>query len=193
VNREFLIAILQQIENAKREYRNEAALKIMNSPNLFPYLIDETFNINDILSIRAAWVLEWICTHHGLSLLLPHLNKFTLNLSKVHFNGSIRACAKICEHISKAYTSKKTHDIQNILTKKQINTMVEVGFDWLISPQKVAVKTYTLNTLYLFGLHINWIHNALEAIIRKDITHQSIAFQTRGKKIIRLIQKNKTL
>ena len=187
MNRDFLISILQSIENAKRIYRNEAALKIIDSPYLFPYLINETFNVNDILSIRTTWVLEWICTHNGLTLLLPHLNTFTQNLHKVHFDGSVRTCSKICEHISIAYTSKKVHPIKNTLTKKQLNTIIEVAFDWLITPQKIAVKAYTMNTLYLLGLQIDWIHPALEIIIRKDIIHQSKGCEARGKKILKLI------
>lgn len=191
MNREFLISILQNIENAKRSYRNEAALKIINAPDLFPYLINETFNVKDTLSIRAAWTLEWICTHNGLYLLLPHLDIFTKNLHQLYFNGSIRTCSKICEHISIAYTSKKEHPIKSTLTKKQIDNIIEVAFDWLITPQKIAVKAYTMNTLYLLGLQIDWIHPALETIIRKDVIHQSKGCEVRGKKILKLIA-NKT-
>lgn len=191
MNRDFLITLLHNIKNAKREYRNEAALTIIKNPILFPYLINETFNVNDILSVRASWILEWICTHEGLDLLIPHLNTFTKNLNKVHFPGSLRTCAKICEHISIAYTSSKPHVIQQKLTKKQIDLIIEVGFDWLITPQKIAVKAYTMYTLYLFGLKTDWIHTALENIIEKDILQQSKGCEARGKKILQLIAKQK--
>ena len=187
MNREFLIDILQKIQNGKRIYRNEAVLKILGNPDLFPYLVKETFNTNNILSVRASWVLEWICTHHGLELLIPHLDFFTQNLHILHFDGTLRTCAKICEHISIAYNSKKAHEIQNKLTKKQKDSIIEAGFDWLITPQKIAVKAYTMHTLYLFGTQTDWIHPALENIIKKDIIHQSKGCEARGKKILTLI------
>lgn len=187
MNREFLITILQGVENAKREHRNNAVLKIIESPNLFPYLIKETFNVDDKLSIRAAWILEWICTHNGLQLLVPHLKEFTENINTVYFDGSVRTCAKICEHISIAYNDKKSHEIQDALTKNQLDKIIEVGFDWLIKPQKIAVKAYTMNTLYLLGFHVEWVHPALADIIRKDIIHKSKGCEARGKKILSLI------
>lgn len=189
MNREFLITILQNVENAKRTYRNDAARKIIDTPGLFPYLVKETFNVDDKLSIRAAWILEWICTHNGLNLLLPHLDFFTQNLHRVYFDGSVRTCAKICEHISIAYTSKKPNEIQPILTKSKVDTIVEVGFDWLITPQKIAVKAYTMHTLYLFGLQIDWIHAALVDVIKREVIHQSKGCEARGRKILSLISK----
>ena len=193
MNREFLITILQNIQNAKREYRNEAALKIIENPDLHIYLIQETFHTEDILSVRASWILEWICTHKGLNIILPHLDIFTKNLNKLHFGGSLRTCAKICEHIAIAYTSKTSHAIQKVLTQKQINSLVEVSFDWLLTEQKIAVKAYSMHTLYLFGLEIDWIHNSLEEIIKKDIIHLSKSCESRGKKIISLIHKIKNI
>jgi len=103
---------------------------------------------------------------------LPHLEIFTKNLNKLHFNGSVRAC-------------------QNILTKSQIDTIIEVCFDWLITPQKIAVKAYTMNTLYLFGLQTDWIHPNLKEIIKKDIIQQSKGCEARGKKILHLIDHRK--
>ena len=142
------------------------------------------------MSIKAALILEWIITQNGLKLLLPHLELFTKNLHKLNVNGPLRACAKICEHIAIAYTSKKTHDIQHILTDQQKDKIVAVGFDWLITPQKIAVKAYTMTILYLFGLEKDWVHPELKHLITTDIIYQSKGCAARGKKILKLIYKN---
>ncbi|TYP96766.1 hypothetical protein C7447_10665 [Tenacibaculum adriaticum] len=188
MNQEFLNTILIKVENAKRKNRDAAAKTILKTPTLFPYLVSTTFQVDTKLSVRAAWILEWICTHNGLDLLLPHLEEFTKNIHKVHFDGSVRTCAKICKHIATAYTSKNSHKIKNVLTNDQIERIIETGFDWLITNQKIAVKAYTMNTLYLFGLQKDWIHPELEHIIRNDVIHQSKGCEARGRKILKLIQ-----
>jgi len=190
VKRDFLITILQNIKNAKCEYRNRAALSIIENDDLFFLLIKETFNVNDILSVKASLILEWIIKKNGLALLLPHLNLFTQNLHKVHFDSSIRACSKICELIAITYHSKKTHNIQRIMTKKQKNNIIAIGFDWLITPQKAAVKAYTMNTLYLLGQKTTWVHSELKNIIATDIIYHSKVCEIRGKKILKLIYNN---
>ena len=192
VNRQILISILQNIENAKRVHRSEAALKVINSPDLISYLVIETFYVSDILSVRAAWVLEWICSHHGVHYLLPHLQVFVDNLHKVKFDGSIRSCAKICEQISTIYNSEISHPIHTTITNQQVNTIIETCFDWLITPQKVAVKAYSMTTLYYFGLQTDWVHTALTDIIKKDIPHQSKAYAARGKKLLDLMNNKNT-
>ncbi len=62
--------------------------------------------------------------------------------------------------------------------------MIEAGFDWLISNQKVAVKAYTMEMLYLFGKNQDWVHNELKLIIQQNIPKESSAYLARGKKIL---------
>lgn len=175
--------------NPKRVNRNKASNIIIENPELFEHLVTLTFKIEDKLSIKAAWVLEWICTHYKLDLLLPFLDTFTQNIKYVHFDSSLRPCAKICELLAINYTSKKHNLVKETLTTKQIDQIIETGFDWLITPQKIAVKkAYTMNTLYLFGLQKDWVHPELDEIIRKDVIHQSKGCEARGKKIITLIK-----
>ncbi|MDC1104050.1 adenylosuccinate lyase, partial [Polaribacter sp.] len=137
--------------------------------------------------IKAAWILEWICTHHQLEWILPHLTKFSQKITTLKFDSAIRPCAKICEHLANAYFSKKANDIQKTMTDAQINAIIETGFDWLITPQKIAVRAYTMNTLYLFGLTKDWIHPELSHLISTKIIHESKGCKARGKHILKLI------
>jgi hypothetical protein len=193
MNKDFLISALKSMENAKRENRNTVANIVYKNKELFKHLVSLTFLVDDKISIKAAWILEWICTHGNLPWMLPHLDEFTENISRVQFDSATRPCAKICEQIATAYTSKNENAFQTILTNQQIDTIVETGFDWLITPQKIAVRAYTMNTLYLFGLQKYWIHPELEHLIVTEIIKESKGCKARGTLILSLIKKHQKI
>lgn len=191
MNPDFLISVLNSMNNAARDNREKASTIVLQNPNLVKTLVDITFDVDNKLSIKASWVLEWMCTHHGITHILPYIDIFTKNISRVHFDSVTRPCAKICEHLATAYTSKKENEVQITLTQKHIDLIIETGFDWLITEQKIAVKAYTMTTLYLFGLQKDWVHKELEHIISTKVIHQSKGCEARGKKILALINKTK--
>lgn len=186
---DFLISVLNDVDNPKRDNRKKASDIVLANPNLLKHLVSLTFKVDDKVSVKSSWVLEWICTHNGITNILPYLDEFTEHISKVHFDSATRPCAKICEHLAIGYTSKKDNKVKHFLTEKHIERIVETGFDWLITEQKIAVKAYTMQTLYLFGLKIDWVHPELAHIIRTNVIHQSKGTENRGRKILRLITK----
>ncbi len=185
----FLTASLHAIENAKKENRERVANIVCENTELFPHLVTLTFNVEDKLSIKAAWILEWICTHKNLNLILPHLDVFTENIQRLQFDSAIIPFAKICEHLAKAFVDSKENDIQGALTEIHIDQIVTTGFDWLITPQKIAVRAYTMEALYFFGLQRTWIHPELAHVISTKIIHESPGCKARGKKILNWIKK----
>ncbi|AZJ31384.1 hypothetical protein SAMN05444344_2215 [Tenacibaculum mesophilum] len=188
---DFLISVLENVDYPARVNRNNAANIVLKQPELVKFLVDVTFDVDNKLSIKAAWVLEWICTHNGIEYIIPYLPIFTKNIYRVHFDSAIRPCAKICEHLATAFSSKTTNGIKEQLTETDIDLIIETGFDWLITDQKIAVKAYTMNTLYLFGLQKDWVHPELEHIIRTKVIHESKGCKARGKKVLELIEKHK--
>ena len=189
---EFLTSVLDDMKNPARVNRNKAANIVLNKPELIKNLVAITFDIENKISIKAAWVLEWICTHHGIEYILPYLDEFTTNISSVHFDSAVRPCAKICEHLANAYTSKKDTKTKTTLTQHHIDAIIETGFDWLITDQKIAVRAYTMNFLYLFGLQKDWVRPELQHLIETKIIHESKGCKARGKYILELIAKQKT-
>ena len=187
----FLTAQLENIENAKRENRQRVANIVLENKNLFKDLVTVTFDVDNKLSIKAAWILEWICTHHHLNWMIPHLDEFSDKISTLKFDSAVRPCAKICEHLAIAYYASEENDIQKYLTLSQIDTIVECGFDWLITPQKIAVRAYTMTFLFLFGLEKDWIHPELKHLIETKIIHESKGTKARGKQVVLLIEKHR--
>ena len=104
------------------------------------------------VSIRAAWILERICTHHDLDEMVPYFNEFSAHISTLKFDNAIRPFAKICEHLATAFYSCKENEFKKALKNSQIDSIVTCAFDWFITPQKIATQVYTIHTLYLFGL-----------------------------------------
>ncbi|MFN0729679.1 adenylosuccinate lyase [Polaribacter gochangensis] len=193
MNKDFLVSALQSMENAKRENRDKVANIVYNNKELFKHLVSLTFEVDDKISIKAAWILEWICTHGDLRWMIPHLEEFTQNISRLRFDSAIRPCAKICEHLATAYSSKNENEFKTTLTIAQIDSIVETGFDWLITPQKIAVRAYTMTTLYLFGLQKDWIHPELEHLISTKIIKESKGCKARGTYILSLIKKRQKI
>ena len=189
-NQLYLLEQLNNLETAKRENRQRIANIVLEQAFLFEELVTITFWIDKKISIKAAWVLEWICTHQNLDFILPYLKEFTSKISSLKFDSAIRPCAKICEHLATAYYAKSANKTKEILTLVHIDAIVETGFDWLITPQKIAVRAYTMNTLYLFGLEKEWIHPELKHLIETKIIHESKGTKARGKHLIKLIEKH---
>ena len=189
-NQLYLLEQLNNLETAKRENRQRIANIVLEQAFLFEELVTITFWIDKKISIKAAWVLEWICTHQNLDFILPYLKEFTSKISSLKFDSAIRPCAKICEYLATAYYAKSANKTKETLTLVHIDAIVETGFDWLITPQKIAVRAYTMNTLYLFGLEKEWIHPELKHLIETKIIHESKGTKARGKHVIKLIEKH---
>lgn len=63
-----------------------------DNPQLVEPLIDIAFTVDDLISNRACWVMEFTAKEN-LFYLFPYLDEFTENLNKVHFDSSIRPTA----------------------------------------------------------------------------------------------------
>jgi hypothetical protein len=191
MNVQFLTQELNNIENAKRENRQRVANIVLENKVLVKDLITITFDVENKTSIKAAWILEWICTHHDLNLVLAYLDLFSSNIKNLVFDSAIRPCAKVCEHLANAYHSKTENEVKEKLKEVHIDAIIETGFDWLITPQKIAVRAYTMNSLYLFGLEKDWIHPELKHLIETKIIHESKGCKARGRHILELIEKHR--
>jgi hypothetical protein len=189
----FLTQQLHNIENAKKDNRQKVANIVLEDIKLFKHLITLTFKVDDKISIKAAWILEWICTHHHLDWIIPHLDEFSSKIGTVKFDSAIRPCAKICEHLAIAYYAEKNNLFKNKLQQKHIDAIIETGFDWLITAQKIAVRAYTMNAVYLFGLEKDWVHPELKHLIEIKIIHESKGTKARGKHILKLIEKHQKI
>ncbi|TGV02740.1 adenylosuccinate lyase [Flavivirga rizhaonensis] len=176
--------------NASRENRTKYANIVLNDMSLFPKLIDILFMVNDKVSSRAAWILEFVCAEY-IYAIVPHLETFTKNINKIRLDSSVRPVSKVCGFITEAYYSKKPNTIKRALTPKHKERIIEACFDWMIGDQKVAPKVYAMESLFLYGLDHDWIHPELTQILKQDFSKQSAAFKARAKRTLLKIKKSK--
>jgi hypothetical protein len=191
MSKDFLLKELEVLGPATRDNRQRVSNLVIDNPDLVSPLLEIVFDVDHKLSYRAAWILEFVLTQKNkLDWIAPYLTKFTSNISRVYHDSSVRPCAKICEYIAKAYTSKKDSIVKDALEKKHIEKIIETGFDWMISKQKVAVKAYTMETLYLLGKDYDWVYEELKLVIEQNMASGSAGYKARGKKILALIDEN---
>ena len=168
--------------NALREKRLYLTSLILNDLSNIKPLIRIAFKFDNEISIKAAWVLEFVIKQK-LEIVLPHLNYFSKNLQKIHFGGAVRSMAKITQLITQNNNKNK------ILTNKQEKAFIEIAFDWLISEHKVAIKSYSMQVLFLLGKKHDWIHVELKNILLENIHKYSSAYKARARITIKQIDK----
>ena len=173
--------------DSSRENRLEHADLVLKDPDLIPKHIEIVFMVDDKLSCKAAWVLEFVC-NENLKALLPYLDTFTENLSKVYFDSAVRPVAKICEMLAKAFYSKENNSVKSILQFQHKEKIIEYCFDIMINDEKIAPKAYAMQTLFLLGKDFDWIHLELVQILERDFPNQSAGFKARAKHLIKKIK-----
>ena len=184
------------VEKLRKELTHVKALKasrvqyaniILTNISLFPKLLDIIFMVNDTTSCKAAWVFELVCLEN-ISILTPFLNRFTKNLNLIHLDSALRPVAKVCQHIANTYQNKQVNNTNPLLTSKHKNLIIEACFNWLITPNKTATKVYAMETLFLLGDDLGWIHEELILILKQNYQTESAGYKAQAKQILNKIR-----
>lgn len=173
--------------NHSIEKRQFYANLMIKNPDLIPKLLGLLFLVDDKISPRAAWVLEFMCGKH-LDAIIPYLDYFIGTMHTVHLDPAVRPVAKICEYLTTAYYSKESSKIKTHLLPKHKEKIIETCFDWMINDGKVAPKAYAMNCLYLLGKDYDWIHLELVTILQSNYHSQSAAFKARSRHIFKKLK-----
>lgn len=156
-------------------------------PELLPVLLERCFNTTDKEHYKALWILEFYARIH-LSSLQNSIPFILLNIPKIKHDSGIRPLAKILQYCLTEF------DKDNFsFTTEEMETITEICFDWLISDQKVAVKSYAIDNLYILGKNIEWIYPELTIIIEKDKTVHSAFYEITANKILKKIAQIKKI
>ncbi len=174
--------------NHSREKRQYYANLVIDNPMLISKLLEILFMVDDKISPRAAWVLEFMCSKNIASI-VPYLDEFTEKINTVHLDSAVRPVAKICELLIAAYTSKDDNKVKQSLKSNHKERIIETCFDYMIKEEKVAPKAYAMSTLFLLGKEYDWIHPELALILERDFHLQSAAFKARARHILKKIKK----
>lgn len=193
MNQEELYHALDYVDHS-REKRAQMSTLILENPQLIGPLMEIAFSVDDPISNRACWIMEFTAKEN-LSYILPYLDTFTENLNRVHFDSSVRPIAKICELLMKAYftklsnetqgksieTQRESTEIQKALTINHLERITAACFDWLIGEHKVAAQAYSMTSLLLLGRKFDWIHPELKMILEQNYASGSAAYKARAR------------
>jgi len=166
--------------NHSREKRMKMALLVSENPDLLKPLFKIAFTIDEPISCKACWVLEFTAKEN-LAFIYPHLDEFTAKLSTVHLESAIRPLAKICEYLTTSYFRQQSVPTKNKLSDAHLEKITAACFDWLIGPHKVATQAYAMTSLLLLGRKFKWILPELKIILTQNYADGSAAYKARAR------------
>ncbi|MBT8243949.1 adenylosuccinate lyase [Winogradskyella sp.] len=175
--------------NATHVCRAKYADLILNNTGLIHSLLEILFSGDKKISPRASWIFEFVIKE-DYRLIFPYLDFFTENISTLDIDSATRPCAKIIEILIDLYYKKEDKDVLNHLTKTHRERIIEASFAWLLREEKVAIKAYSMNSLYLLGTEFDWIHPELKTILERDYTTQSAGFKARSRHILKRLERD---
>lgn len=149
-------------------------------------LLDLTFDTNQQIGFRAAWILENLLLDDP-TVVLESLDELLLWFPKVVNPSYQRHYAKIWMYV----TSPKANPIiKSKLEATNLEPVVEICFDWLINPKvAVAVKVFCCEILFNLRNRYDWLTDELARKTEFLMKDGSAAMQSRGKKILKQLQK----
>lgn len=162
--------------------------EILAEPESLEALLQIGVRRQDAIGSRAFWILEFVYKASPV-LLHNHLDTFCEGLGALREESSIRPAAKICELLVKAYYGKQQQKAPP-LTPRHQEQITAACFDWLIGPHKVAPQAYSMETLYLLGRDVPWVHPELKAILDQRYARGSAGYQARARKILERMDKS---
>ena len=172
--------------NHSREKRRHYAALIIEEPHLIRSALEILFMVDDERSNRAGWLVEFV-TKSDIAIIYPHLDYFTTHMHTVYKDSALRPVTKVCEYLALSYYKNKDTLTRKYLTQTHKERMIEAGFDWLITDQKVAVKAYTLTTLFHLGTEVDWVHPELTRLMENQYAYGSAAFKARTRHVTKWI------
>ncbi|MCA0932099.1 hypothetical protein LCM02_06525 [Lutimonas saemankumensis] len=177
-----LIGILEGIINAKRIYRDRAAMAISENPDLFPELIEKMYDVSDPLHVKAAWVLELVCMK-DLRVLDDYISKFIQGLPRLSHESALRPASKTCFYWCSYYFSETY--IGPELGTNDKETIISCNFDWLIQDHKVATQVFAMDTLNLWSMEETWIGHELRSILEMKTESGSSGYKAHARKLLK--------
>lgn len=184
-----LETVLENINHSVEKRKNFVNILIQN-PVFLPELVLICTKVDDDISYKAAWGLEFICRENILHL-TPYIDQFILLLPNVYKHPAVRPMAKICEYLITTYYHSASSEMKNHLTIAQREKITETCFDWLITDQKVAAKAYAITCLYHLGTEFEWVHHELKTILEQNYSSGSAAYRARSRIVLKKLSKNK--
>ncbi len=171
--------IKEELLKEKNQTKTEAlaiAAYASSSPKHFKELM-KCFLTNEYrLSQRASWSVSWAARKRP-ELMKPYIKDLVAQLSKTDVRDAvIRNSVRILEEIE--------------IPEPLHGDVMNACFAFIEKPSTpVAIKAFSLTTLFKLSKYYPEIKNELKLIIENNWDNETAAFRSRGKKILQLLNK----
>lgn len=147
-------------------------------------LIQLTFDTNQQIGFRAAWILENLLLKDDAPI-LENLDELILRLPHVFNPSCQRHYVKIWMYLT---SSQINPTIKTKMETANLEPIVETCFDWLIDPKvAIAVKVFCCEVLFNLRNRYDWIADELAREVEFLMKDGSAAMQSKGKKILKAL------
>lgn len=152
--------------------RDRGAKLIHRHPEYFTSLLELACAAEDKReNILAAWILEKYAVEQP-ECLDSELRFFLKGALQQKNDSKRRPFAKLLYHYCKNKTRRK------LLSRQQIDWIVEICFGYMLESQKAAPLAFALKTLNFFKNHHPWISEEIQAFIEKKLPNSSAGFRS---------------
>ena len=157
------------------------------------YILNENISANVFLEvIHKIDKKQQIVLYHALDM----LSKDTTYLDTCLNLYLEKALNETHESIKRCVSRTILHQLlrnKNRFHKEQKSKIINTMFDWIILPSAVATRVNAIHILYLLVNEEDWIKEQLTALIEQNLLLQEPSFLSRGRKILKLLLKQKTV
>ncbi|WP_199121114.1 hypothetical protein [Pedobacter sp. ASV28] len=175
------ISLLESIKNTLQKTKVEKLAKIAIQQQIkVKDIIDLTFDADEQIGFRAAWILEHIYTYNPLKF-VPYTTYFLDRFSSQDNLSARRHFAKIAALLTK---KNALPEIRALIQAYHTDIVVDAVFSWLIDENvPVAIKSHALNILANLSIKHSWIKDELIQTMDYLLDKESIAFFAKVKQI----------
>ncbi|MBX3241545.1 MAG: hypothetical protein KIT80_11205 [Chitinophagaceae bacterium] len=162
------------LKEHSRSQCNRIVAYIGNHQERFDELVSIFLNDEFRIVQRAAWPLSYCVIEHP-ALIKKHLKKIVLNLKKDGLHNAVRRnTVRLLQHV----------EIPEFLQGEVMN----ICFGYVADPKEaVAVKAFSLTVLQNLAKTYPEIIPELKLLIEEQMPHQTAAFKSRAKKVLKQI------
>lgn len=152
-------------------------------PELTNVLFEAIFVEDREGTFNASWTFDHLM-RKKLDYLLPLSDDFANRLGELKTESCIRPMAHVCEMVCMAYFKKKDPAFTQHITDTQLEQVMTVCFDWLISPMNMAPKVFSMTSLFYLGQKFDWVHPELKQVLQETFADGTPGYRNRAKKTL---------
>lgn len=157
------------------------------------HILDNNIAANEFIkAIYSVDKNQKIVLYHALDMLVERHIDYLNDALDLYLQ---KALNESHESIKRCVSRTIYHQLKNnrnLYNKQQKEQIINTMFDWIINNSLVATRVNAIHVLYFLADEEDWIKEQLIALIEQNLLLQEPSFLSRGRKILKLLHKQKS-